>query len=92
MRTYLTPLTEIRDEGSGPALAEACESMPEAFAVYKNRLTWGSKLCAWLREVKGEREGCGGGEVDGKREREREREEQCPFEMRREEGGTCPSA
>ena len=88
MRSYLTPLTEIRDEGSGPVLAEACESMPEAFAVYKNRLTWGSKLCAWLREEKSEREGCGVGTVDG----EREKEEQCPSAAKREEGGTCPFA
>ena len=85
MRTYLTPLTKIRDEGSGPALAEACESMPEAFAVYKNRLTWGSKLCAWLREGKTERAGSEGGEEDGGKE------EQCPFDTKRE-GGTCPFA
>ena len=79
-------MTEIRDEGSGPALAEACESMPEAFAVYKNRLTWGSKLCAWLREEEGERERCEGGRVG------REREEQCPFDTKRGEGGACPLA
>ena len=83
MRSYLTPLAEIRDEGSGPALAEACESMPEAFAVYKNRLTWGSKLCDWLREEKSERGECENGGVDG------EREEQCLFDMKRGEGGTC---
>ena len=88
MRSYLTPLAEIRDEGSGPALAEACESMPEAFAVYKNRLTWGSKLCAWLREEKSEREVCESGEE----ERERQREEQCPFDRKMGEGGTCPFA
>lgn len=50
VRSYLTPLTQIKDEGSGPALAEACESMPEKFGVYKNRPTWGQRLCAWLRE------------------------------------------
>ena len=66
--------------------------MPEAFAVYKNRLTWGSKLCAWLREGKAERGGREGGEVDGKREREKEREQQCPFDTKREESGTCPFA
>ena len=50
IRTYLTPLAQIRDEGSGPTLAEACESMPEKFGTYKNRPTWGKSLCAWLRE------------------------------------------
>lgn len=50
IRTYITPLTQIRDEGSGPLLAEVCESMPEKFGVYKNRPAWGQKLCAWLRE------------------------------------------
>ena len=60
--------------------------MPEAFAVYKNRLTWGSRLCAWLREEKTEREGFEGGRVDG------EREEQCPFDTKSGAGGTCPIA
>ena len=50
VRTYMTPLSQIRDEGSGHALAEACESMPEKFGVYKSRPIWGRTLCAWLRE------------------------------------------
>ena len=50
VRTYLTPLSQIKLEGSGPALAEACESMPEEFGIYKNRPTWGKDLCAWLTE------------------------------------------
>ncbi|CAD6591945.1 MAG: hypothetical protein ASARMPREDX12_005511 [Alectoria sarmentosa] len=50
VRSYMTPLTQIRDEGSGPTLAEACDAMPEKFGVYKNRPTWGQSLCAWLRE------------------------------------------
>ena len=50
VRSYLTPLTQIRAEGSGPTLAEACDSMPEKFGVYKNRATWGPRVCAWLRE------------------------------------------
>ena len=49
VRSYLTPLTQIRSEGAGPALADACESMPEKFGVYKNRPTWGPVLCSWLR-------------------------------------------
>lgn len=50
VRSYLTPLTQIREEGSGPTLAEACDSMPEKFGIYKNRPTWGQKVCVWLRE------------------------------------------
>lgn len=50
VRTYMTPLTDIKAEGLGPLLAEACESMPEKFGVYKNRPTWGQKLCSWLRD------------------------------------------
>ena len=50
VRTYITPLTQIRDEGSGPLLAEACESMPEKFGIYKGRPIWGQEVCAWLRQ------------------------------------------
>lgn len=50
VRSYLTPLTEIKSEGSGTKLADACGSMPVEFGVYKNRPTWGVKLCEWLRE------------------------------------------
>ena len=50
VRSYITPLTDIKSEGSGPLLAEACESMPEKFAVYKNRPTWGQTLCTWLKD------------------------------------------
>ncbi|MCJ1453107.1 hypothetical protein MMC28_003452 [Mycoblastus sanguinarius] len=50
VRSYLTPLTDIRNEGAGPSLADACESMPEKFGLYKNRSTWGPKICSWLRE------------------------------------------
>lgn len=52
VRSYMTPLTQIRDEGSGPVLAEVCDSMPEKFGFYKNRPTWGQRVCAWLREGK----------------------------------------
>jgi len=50
VRSYLTPLSDIKAEGSGPELADACDSMPEKFGLYKNRPTWGQKVCAWLRE------------------------------------------
>ena len=50
VRTYLTPLRQIRVEGSGPELADAIESMPASLGVYKNRPVWGAKVCSWLRE------------------------------------------
>lgn len=52
VRSYLTPLATVREEGLGPELAEACQSMPEKFAVYKNRPTWGPSLISWLRDGK----------------------------------------
>ncbi|KAL8983873.1 MAG: hypothetical protein Q9177_004853 [Variospora cf. flavescens] len=50
VRSYLTPIKQIREEGNGPALADACDSMPEKFGVYKRRPVWGDQLCEWLRE------------------------------------------
>jgi hypothetical protein len=50
VRTYLTPLQDIRDEGNGPELADAIDSMPEKLGDYKMRPFWGKKVCAWLRE------------------------------------------
>ncbi|KAI4185031.1 MAG: hypothetical protein L6R41_004375 [Letrouitia leprolyta] len=50
VRTYLTPISQIREEGSGHALADTCDSMPEKFGMYKRRPVWGDQLCGWLRE------------------------------------------
>ncbi|KAI4209995.1 MAG: hypothetical protein LQ351_007102 [Letrouitia transgressa] len=50
VRSYLYPMTDIKNEGNGPALADACDSMPEKFGVYKRRPLWGEQLCTWLRE------------------------------------------
>ena len=49
VRIYLTPRVEIKAEGLGPQLAEACESMPEKFGVCKTRPMWGDALSFWLR-------------------------------------------
>lgn len=49
VRSYLYPIKDIKEEGNGPALAEACESMPERFGAYKRRTVWGAELGAWLR-------------------------------------------
>ena len=53
VRSYLYPLSDIKVEGSGPELADACDSMPEKFGIYKNRTTWGATLCDWLRDEAG---------------------------------------
>ncbi|KAL9602772.1 MAG: hypothetical protein Q9219_001615 [cf. Caloplaca sp. 3 TL-2023] len=50
VRSYLTPIKEVKQEGSGPALADACDTMPEKFGVYKRRPVWGDQLCTWLRD------------------------------------------
>jgi hypothetical protein len=50
VRTYLTPLQDIKDEGNGPELADTIESMPGRLGDYKKRPFWGEKVCAWLRE------------------------------------------
>ena len=54
VRSYLTPIKQIKEEGNGPALADACDSMPEKFGVYKRRPVWGDQLCGWLREDRNE--------------------------------------
>ncbi|KAL8824948.1 MAG: hypothetical protein Q9170_007991, partial [Blastenia crenularia] len=50
VRSYLTPIRQIKEEGNGPALADACDTMPEKFGVYKRRPVWGDQICEWLRE------------------------------------------
>ena len=50
VRSYMTPLEQIRQEGEGPKLAEAIESMPEKLGMYKMRQFWGEKVLPWLKE------------------------------------------
>jgi Protein of unknown function (DUF3445). len=50
VRSYLTHLQDVRDEGNGKALADAIEAMPEKLGDYKKRPFWGKKVCTWLRE------------------------------------------
>jgi hypothetical protein len=52
-KTYLYPLKEIREEGSGGELADAIEglmegSVPEMF-FYKRGVVWGEKVKEYLR-------------------------------------------
>jgi hypothetical protein len=49
VRSYLTPLRQIREEGNGVALAKAIEGMPEQLGVYKMRPLWGEKILPWLK-------------------------------------------
>lgn len=46
----MTSLSTIRDEGNGPILAKAIESMPEALGNYKKRPFWGSAVLPFLKE------------------------------------------
>ncbi|KAI1466550.1 uncharacterized protein F4812DRAFT_83103 [Daldinia caldariorum] len=50
VRSYMTPLRQVRAEGDGRALAEAIESMPEGLGHYKMVQYWGRKVLPWLME------------------------------------------
>ncbi|KAI0871703.1 hypothetical protein GGS24DRAFT_492025 [Hypoxylon argillaceum] len=50
VRSYMTPLHQVKAEGDGKALAQAIESMPEGLGHYKMRQFWGSKVLPWLVE------------------------------------------
>jgi hypothetical protein len=52
-KTYQYTLAEVKEEGSGPELAEAIEglsrgSVPD-MAYYKRQVVWGEKVCEYLR-------------------------------------------
>jgi hypothetical protein len=49
VRSYLTSLEDIRDEGNGPLLADAIKSMPEKLGHYKRRPFWEQDVYAYLR-------------------------------------------
>jgi hypothetical protein len=54
IRTYLTPLSELRKEERCLELAEAIDSLPDNMAHYKKREEWGPAVTAYLRkEVEG---------------------------------------
>ncbi|KAI0119501.1 hypothetical protein F4814DRAFT_412199 [Daldinia grandis] len=50
VRSYMTPLHQVKAEGDGKALAEAIESMPQGLGHYKMVQYWGSKVLPWLVE------------------------------------------
>lgn len=49
VRSYMTPLEQIRAQGESPSLAAAIESMPEKLGEYKMRHFWGGKVLPWLK-------------------------------------------
>ncbi|RPA83071.1 hypothetical protein BJ508DRAFT_324945 [Ascobolus immersus RN42] len=52
MRTYITPLSQIKAEGLGAALADACEGLDangKEMAEYKRRGEWGEVVGEYLR-------------------------------------------
>jgi hypothetical protein len=52
-QTYTYPLSEVRDEGSGEAMAEAIDGLASGsvprMAIYKRQVVWGEKVKAYLR-------------------------------------------
>lgn len=52
VRTYLTPLTELRDERESiHKLREATRAWPQTIAEYKGREAWESVFEKWCEEV-----------------------------------------
>ena len=49
IRTYLFPMSQLREEGYGETLCEAIDSLPEAMASYKRRGEWGPAVKAYMR-------------------------------------------
>lgn len=55
VRTYLTPLIDLRDEkDSLHSLRSAVEAWPEEMARYKGRHVWEGVLRSWCDEVLGD--------------------------------------
>ena len=50
VRSYLTPLEDIKSEGNGVELADAIESMPEKLGRYNKRPFWEQDVYDFLRK------------------------------------------
>jgi hypothetical protein len=52
-KTYLTPVTEVKAQGQGPAFADAIEGLAKGNAPgmwrYKAAIRWGPPVCEYLR-------------------------------------------
>ncbi|KAJ2901589.1 hypothetical protein MKZ38_001668 [Zalerion maritima] len=49
VRSFMTPLVELVEEGEGPALADAIQTMPDRLGVYKKRPVWEEDVISFLR-------------------------------------------
>ncbi|KAK6334586.1 hypothetical protein TWF718_010043 [Orbilia javanica] len=49
VKTYMTPLARVKEEGQGEALATAIDGLPEKLGVYKKRIVWGEAVKEALR-------------------------------------------
>lgn len=49
IRTYVTPLSEVRDEESAGDLCDAIDALPEPVAHYKKTEEWGPAVKAYIR-------------------------------------------
>ncbi|KAK6497926.1 hypothetical protein TWF481_012320 [Arthrobotrys musiformis] len=49
VKTYMTRLARVKEEGQGEALATAIDGWPEKLGVYKKRIVWGEAVKAALR-------------------------------------------
>lgn len=52
-KTYMYPLSDLKEEGLGPDLADAIEGLKKGNApgmwVYKGSVHWAERLCTYLR-------------------------------------------
>ncbi|KAG7662742.1 uncharacterized protein J8A68_003730 [[Candida] subhashii] len=48
IRTYLTPIKKVKEEGLGPDLSFAIDSLPDDLAYYKRRDAWGEAVKEYL--------------------------------------------
>ncbi len=49
IRTYLTPLSKIREEPRAPELIQAIDGLPPVLQVYKRSAVWGPAVKSYLR-------------------------------------------
>lgn len=49
IRTYTTPLTQIREEGRGEHLCNAIDGLPADLQIYKRKVFWGEAVKSYLR-------------------------------------------